>query len=102
MGDVAAQQDAATAREQAVALGEEVLDETDEKAHLFLGHQKGPKGGLWEHDGKRLTKEQFDATLQKQAIVLVGERFRLRCDVDLKTNVDSMCWGKLSRKAESA
>ena len=65
-------------------------DDTDEKAHLFLGHQKGPKGWLWEHEGKRLTKEQLDAALQKQSIVLVGERFRLRCDVDLKTNVDAL------------
>jgi len=65
-------------------------DDGDEKAHEFLGHTKGPKGWLWEHEGKRLTKEQYDAALQKQTVVLAGERFTLRCDVDLKTNVDAL------------
>lgn len=65
-------------------------DDGDEKAHEFLGHVRGPKGWLWEHEGKRLTKEQYDAALQKQPVVLVGERFQLRCDVDLKTNVNAL------------
>lgn len=65
-------------------------DDGDEQAHEYLGHIKGTKGWLWEFDGKRLTKEQLEAALQKQAIVLTGERFALRCDVDLATNVNAL------------
>ncbi len=65
-------------------------DDDDEKAHEYLGHIKGPKGWLWDLDGKRLTKEQYAAALHKQQILLTGERFALRCDVDLATNLNAL------------
>lgn len=65
-------------------------DDGDEKAHEFLGHKKGDKGWLWEHEGRRLTKEQLDVALQKQPLRLVGERFALRCDAGLRTNVGAL------------
>jgi hypothetical protein len=65
-------------------------DDGDERAHEYLGHVRGAKGWLWELDGRRVTKAQFDAALQKEPIVLTGERFALRCDVDLATNVAAL------------
>lgn len=73
------------ARLQAMALV--LQDDGDEKAHLHLGHTRGQKGWLWEHGGKRLTREQLEASLEKQPLTLVGERFTLRCDAGLATNV---------------
>jgi len=66
------------------------LTEDDEKAHTFLGHRKGPKGWLWEHEGRALTREQLDVALGKQPMTLVGERFSLRCDADLALNTAAL------------
>jgi hypothetical protein len=63
-------------------------DDDDTKAHEYLGHEKSARGWLWPHDGKRVTKEQLLAAMAKQPITLTGERFALRCDVDLLTNVN--------------
>lgn len=65
-------------------------DDTNEKAHTFLGHQKTQKGWLWLHEGKRMSREQLDVALQKQPLELVGERFTLRCDAGLQTNVAAL------------
>jgi hypothetical protein len=65
-------------------------DDTDEKAHLFLGHERSAKGWLWPHDGRKLTLDQLEVALAKDPIVLRGERFTLRCDAGLKTNVDAL------------
>jgi hypothetical protein len=62
-------------------------DDTDEAAHEFLGHKKSSKGWLWEHDGRSLPRAQLDIALAKSPMLLVGERFALRCDADLRTNV---------------
>lgn len=76
------------ARLQAMAL---VLQDDDNAAlHEFLGHERGAKGWLWEHDGRRLTREQLDAALAKAPLLLRGERFSLRCDGGLATNVHAL------------
>lgn len=67
-----------------------LVDDNNEAAHQFLGHKKSPRGWLWEHDGKHLTKEQLEAAMQREPITLVGERFSLRCDADLQTNVAAL------------
>ena len=84
----AAQELPGLARLQAMWLA--LTFDANEKAHLFLGHKKGPKGWLWEHDGKSLTREQLDAALEREPMRLVGERFALTCDADLKTNVAAL------------
>ncbi|MBL8753890.1 MAG: hypothetical protein JNK15_11385 [Planctomycetes bacterium] len=78
---------AGMARLQAMWLA---LQDDDEAAHTFLGHQKGPKGWLWEHDGKKHTREQLELVLQKQPLRLVGERFALTCTAGLATNVGAL------------
>lgn len=88
VGDAHAQGLPRLARLQALWLV--LQDDGDEKAHEYLGHTKGAKGWLWELDGKRVTKEQYEAALLKQPVVLTGERFALRCDVDLATNVNAL------------
>jgi hypothetical protein len=65
-------------------------DDTDERVHELLGHTKGSKGWLWEHDGKRMTLEQLDVALAKSPMKLRGERFTLQCDAGLKTNVGAL------------
>lgn len=51
-------------------------------AHEFLGHERGAKGWLWPHDGKKLLRAQFDEALARAPLTLVGERFTLRCDAN--------------------
>src|SRR5688572_996486 len=65
-------------------------DDDNVAAHEFLGHTKGQKGWLWEHDGRRMTREQLDVALAKAPMRLVGERFALRCDAGLLTNVGAL------------
>ncbi len=76
------------ARLQAMALA--LADDDNADAHEFLGHERTGKGWLWEHRGKRVTKDQLQAQLQKQPLDLRGERFVLRCDADLRTNVNAL------------
>lgn len=84
----AAQELPGLARMQAMWLA--LTDDGNEVAHAFLGHKKGAKGWLWEHDGKSCTREQLDSALNRDPMTLVGERFSLRCDADLKTNVAAL------------
>jgi hypothetical protein len=65
-------------------------DDTHTEAHEFLGHRRGAKGWLWEHDGRTTTREQLEESLAKKPIDLVGERFLLRCDGGLRTNVAAL------------
>ena len=62
----------------------------DERAHTFLGHERGANGWLWPHAGRKLTREQLDAALAQDPMVLRGERFTLRCDAGLATNVEAL------------
>ncbi len=66
------------------------LRDDDEAAHLWLGHQKGSKGWLWEHEGKRYTREQLELVVAKQPLRLVGERFALTVTAGLETNVGAL------------
>ena len=65
-------------------------DDTNVHAHEFLGHQRTAKGWLWPHDGKRMTREQLETSLADKPLRLVGERFALRCDAGLRTNVAAL------------
>lgn len=65
-------------------------DDTNVRAHEFLGHRRGSKGWLWPHDGKQLTREQLEQGLVESPLRLSGERFALRCDADLRTNVAAL------------
>jgi hypothetical protein len=79
---------AGIARLQAMWLA--LHDDADEKAHRFLGHTKGPKGWLWEHEGKRMTREQLEGALAKNPMTLRGERFTLRFDAGLERSVAAL------------
>ncbi len=65
-------------------------DDSHDAAHEFLGHKKMNKGWLWELDGRHVTREQFENSLVKKPIDLVGERFVLRCDGGLRTNLAAL------------
>lgn len=75
------------ARLQAMQLA---LATDDERAHLFLGHRKRGEQWQWQHDGRWLLREAVDGALAKSPLVLAGERFQLRCDGDLRANVDAL------------
>ena len=75
---------------RAQAMWAVLRDDNNEAAHQFLGHKKGNKGWLWEHDGKSMTREQLDVALAQKPMTLVGERFSLRCDAALQTNVNAL------------
>lgn len=76
------------ARAQAMLLA---LDDDDHaEAHEFLGHRKSGKGWLWEHDGRAMTRAQLEEALGKQPLEITGERFALRCDGGLRTNVAAL------------
>jgi hypothetical protein len=68
------------ARAQAMWLA---LSADDDAAHEFLGHQRGPKGWTWPHEGKRLTLQQLEQALLRSPLTIAGERFAVRCDGDL-------------------
>ncbi|MEO6595433.1 MAG: hypothetical protein ABIP94_11835 [Planctomycetota bacterium] len=65
-------------------------DDGNVEAHEFLGHKKSAKGWLWQHEGRSLTKEQLELALAKDPMVLEGERFALRFDADLRTNIAAL------------
>ena len=65
-------------------------DDDNERAHTFLGHEKGSRGWLWQHDGRRMLLPALEESLQKHPLRLVGERFALRCDAALRTNVAAL------------
>ena len=65
-------------------------DDGHEQAHEFLGHKKSGKSWLWELDGRFVTRDQLEASMQKKPIDLVGERFVVRCESNLRTNVAAL------------
>jgi hypothetical protein len=65
-------------------------DDDNGKAHEFLGHQRGPKGWLWLHDGRRMSREQLEVELAEHPLRLVGERFALRCSAGLRANTAAL------------
>ncbi len=75
---------------RAQALWVVLEDDTHAAAHEFLGHERTAKGWLWEHRGKRVTRAQLETALASQPLDLRGERFVLRCDADLRTNLAAL------------
>jgi len=76
------------ARAQAMLL---VLDDdANEQAHEFLGHKKSGKNWLWELDGRSVTREQLEIAITRKPFDIAGERFVLRCDAGLRTNVAAL------------
>ncbi|MBM4061657.1 MAG: hypothetical protein FJ265_11265 [Planctomycetes bacterium] len=76
------------ARAQAMLL---VLDDDgNAPAHEFLGHKKGPKGWLWELDGRWLAREQLENAILEKPYEIAGERFAVVCDGGLRTNVAAL------------
>ena len=65
-------------------------DDDCEKAHTFLGHEKHKRGWLWPHEGKRLLRQALEDGLHDKPMQLVGERFTLRCDADLRAGVAAL------------
>jgi hypothetical protein len=65
-------------------------DDDHVQAHELLGHKRGSKGWLWPHDGRFVTRDQLEKGLAEQPLRLVGERFALRCDAGLRTNVAAL------------
>jgi hypothetical protein len=65
-------------------------DDGDAKAHEFLGHLRSAKGWLWPLDGRRLSREQFEAAMAQRPLLLRGERFALRSDGHLQASVDAL------------
>jgi len=76
------------ARAQAMWLA--LTDDDHTAAHEFLGHERGPKGWLWPHAGRKLLRAQLDDLLAREPLTITGERFSLRCDADLETNVAAL------------
>lgn len=71
-----AQQLPGLARVQATWLA--LLDDGNTAAHEFLGHERGAKGWLWPHDGKKLLRAQLENELERAPMALAGERFAVR------------------------
>lgn len=65
-------------------------DDEHEKAHRFLGHEKSKRGWLWPHEGKKLLLPALEEALAQKPLLLEGERFTLRCDAGLRTNVAAL------------
>lgn len=84
----AAQQLPGLARAQAMWLA--LQDDGNTAAHEFLGHERGPKGWLWPHDGRKWTRAQLDEALAREPMTIRGERFVLRCSGDLPANVAAL------------
>jgi len=78
----------ALARAQAMLLA--LDDDAHEQAHEFLGHKKSGKNWLWELDGRFVTREALETAITKKPLDLVGERFVLRCDAGLRTNLAAL------------
>src|SRR5262245_35734953 len=66
------------------------LETDDERAHTFLGNRQRGGKWTWERDGRWYTTEQLYAQIVKSPLTLAGERFRLRCDGDLRVNLDAL------------
>ena len=62
----------------------------DEQLHTLLGHRRRGNQWQWPHDGKWLTREKLTAAMLDDPMLLTGERFRLRCDAGLLTNVRAL------------
>ena len=77
----------ALARTQALLLA---LDSDHAEAHEFLGHHKTPKGWLWRHDGRLLTREKLHDMIAKRPFTIRGERFELECDHNLRANAAAL------------
>lgn len=76
------------ARVQAMWLA--LTDDDHEAAHTFLGHERGAKGWLWPHGGRRWLRTQLDDALRQEPLTLRGEQFTLRCSGALLTNVEAL------------
>jgi hypothetical protein len=75
------------ARLQATALA---LRTDDERAHQYLGHRRKGEQWTWPCEGRWLSRDDLDGALGKAPMLLLGERFQLRCDCDLRANVDAL------------
>ena len=66
------------------------LASDDSFGHEALGHQK--KGGtwLWPHAAKQLPLEQLENALADEPMTLVGERFSVRVDGNLRAGVHAL------------
>jgi hypothetical protein len=62
----------------------------DERAHQFLGHRLADKGWQWPQGNKWLSLEQVQSKLPTEPMMLVGERFRVRCDGGLVQAIDAL------------
>lgn len=65
-------------------------DDTDADMHRFLGHRLRSKRWSWPHAGKYLTLQKLKDSLAKTPMRLAGERFALRCDAGLLTNLHAL------------
>lgn len=76
------------ARAQAMSIV--LADDNHQAAHEWLGHEHGAKGWLWEHRGKKFTRERLDEQLSKQPFVLAGERFVVHFHTSLREGIDAL------------
>ncbi|GDY02954.1 hypothetical protein LBMAG49_22830 [Planctomycetota bacterium] len=75
------------ARLQAIDMA---LRDDDAKAHAWLGHKQKKGEWLWPHANQRVPLRELDGLLTKEPITLLGERFALRCNGDLRANVAAL------------
>ena len=70
-------------------------DDADEAMHQFLGHKQRSKEWLWPSDerkpsSKMMTLAKLNESLAQRPLRLAGERFAVRCDAALLTNVRAL------------
>jgi len=65
-------------------------DDSDERLHELLGHKRRGSEWRWPHDGKFVTFDKLKEAMRDEPLELAGERFRLRCDAGLLTNVRAL------------
>ncbi|HEB52778.1 MAG TPA: hypothetical protein ENI87_05945 [bacterium] len=65
-------------------------DDDNARLHEFLGHKRRGGEWRWPHDGKWLSFDKLTAAMLDTPLRLPGERFSLRCDAGLLTNVRAL------------
>jgi len=67
-----------------------VLATGDERAHEFLGHRKRRGEWQWPHRDSWYSIDVLQQQIVRSPMTLSGERFRLQCQSDLRTNIDAL------------
>lgn len=69
-----------------------LADDDHARAHEYLGHRKSPRGWLWPHESRWLTRARLEEHISKwgRALQLESEHWRLRFNGGLTQAVDAL------------